>query len=133
VEGASPINGTPPADQLKLAQERTFLAYERTLMAWIRTSTSMITFGFALYKFFFYMHQEKPLAQGEQIFGARVYGLCIMGIGVSALVLATWQHHQQLKALEGHWPGAPRSLSLLIAVLVGTLGIVAFSFATFRL
>jgi putative membrane protein len=133
VEAASPVNGTPPADQLKLAQERTFLAYERTLMAWIRTSTSMITFGFALYKFFFYLHEEKPLARGEQIFGARTYGLCIMGIGVSALVLATWQHQQQLKALEGHWPGAPRSLSLLIAVLVGTLGIVAFSFAIFRL
>jgi putative membrane protein len=133
VQEASPVNATPSADQLKLAMDRTFLAYERTLMAWIRTSTSMITFGFALYKFFFYLHQDKPAPHGEQIFGARVYGLCIMGIGVLALVLATWQHRQQLKALEGHYPEAPRSLSLVIATLVGSLGVVAFTFAICRL
>jgi putative membrane protein len=133
VEEANPTNATPAADQLKLARDRTFLAYERTLMAWIRTSTSMITFGFALYKFFFYLHQEKPVSNGEQIFGARVYGLCIMGIGVFALVLATWQHRQQLQALEGHYPEAPRSLSLVIAALVATLGVVAFTFAICRL
>lgn len=130
---AVPIKATPAADQAKLALERTFLAYERTLMAWIRTSTSMITFGFALYRFFFYLHQDKPPAHGEQIFGARMYGLCIMGIGVLALVVATWQHRQQLKALEGHFPEAPRSLSLVIASLMGSLGVVAFTFAMFRL
>jgi putative membrane protein len=132
VAEAIPVKATSP-DQVKLALERTFLAYERTLMAWIRTSTSMITFGFALYKFFFYLHQDKPIAHGEQIFGARVYGLCIMGIGVLALVLATWQHRQQLKVLEGNYPDAPRSLSFLIAALVASLGVVAFTFATFRL
>ena len=130
---ATPVKAAPAADQMKLAQVRTFLAYERTMMAWIRTSTSMITFGFALYKFFFYLHQEKPPASGEQVFGARVYGLCIMGIGVLALVLATWQHRQQLKALAGNYPEAPRSPSLLIAALVASLGVVAFTFAIFRL
>lgn len=127
------IKAVTGPDQVKLALERTFLAHERTLMAWIRTSTSMITFGFALYKFFFYLHQEKPPARAEQIFGARIYGLCIMGIGVLALVLATWQHRQQLKALQGHYPDAPWSLSLVIAALVGSLGVVAFTFAIVRL
>ncbi len=133
MEEAIPVTASPVTDQVKLARDRTFLAYERTLMAWIRTSTSMITFGFALYKFFFYLHQDKPPSQGEQVFGARVYGLCIMGIGVLALVLATWQHRQQLQALGGHYPDAPRSLSLLIAALVGGLGAVAFTFAVIRL
>jgi putative membrane protein len=133
VAEATSVKTTPAPDQVKLALERTFLAYERTLMAWIRTSTSMITFGFALYKFFFFLHQDKPPSEGEHLFGARIYGLCIMGIGVLALVLATWQHRQQLKALEGHYPEAPRSLSLLIAALVGSLGVVAFTFAVFRL
>jgi putative membrane protein len=133
VEEASPVKAAPVVDQMRLAMDRTFLAYERTLMAWIRTSTSMITFGFALYKFFFYLHQEKPAPPGEQVFGARVYGLCIMGIGVLALVLATWQHRQQLKTLEEHYPQTPRSLSLLIATLVGSLGVVAFTFAIVRL
>jgi putative membrane protein len=133
VEEATPLKATPEADQRKLALERTFLAYERTLMAWIRTSTSMITFGFTLYKFFFYLHQDKPPSHGEQIFGARIYGLCIMGIGVFALVLATCQHRRQWKALAVHYPEAPWSLSLVIAALVGSLGVVAFTFALFRL
>jgi putative membrane protein len=133
VADATPVKATPAADQVKLALERTFLAYERTLMAWTRTSTSMITFGFALYKFFFYLHQEKPPTHGDQIFGARIYGLCIMGIGVFALVGATWQHRQQLKALQGHYPEAPLSLSFVIAALVASLGVVAFTFAMFRL
>lgn len=128
-----PKSSPPAIDQAKLALERTFLAYERTLMAWIRTSTSMITFGFALYKFFFYMHQDKPASHGEQIFGARVYGLCIMGIGVFALVLATWQHRQHLKTLEAHFPNPAWSLSLVIATLVGSLGVLAFCIAIFRL
>lgn len=130
---ATPVKPIPAADQVKLALERTFLAYERTLMAWIRTSTSMITFGFALYKFFFYLHQEKPPGHAAQIFGARVYGLCIMGIGVLALVLATWQHRLQLKTLQGQYPEASWSLSLVIATLVASLGVVAFTFAVFRL
>ena len=124
---------TPGPDQVKLALDRTFLAYERTLMAWIRTATSMITFGFALYKFFFYLHQEKPASHGEQVFGARTFGLCMMGIGVFTLVVATWQHRQQLKALRGQYPEAPVSLSLIVAALIATLGILAFVTALFRL
>lgn len=133
MEEAAPVKVTPAIDQTKLALDRTFLAYERTLMAWIRTSTSMITFGFTLYKFFYYLHQDKPIPDREQIFGARTYALCIMGIGVFALVIATYQHRQQLKVLEVHYSEAPRSLSHLIAALVGTLGLVAFTFAVFRL
>ena len=130
---ATPVKATPAADQVKLALERTFLAYERTMMAWNRTATSMITFGFALYQFFFYLHQEKPPTQGEYIFGARTYGLCIMAIGVFTLMVATWQHRQQLKALRALYPEAPRSLSLVLAALMGTLGVIAFTVAIFRL
>ncbi len=133
VSETTAARAVPGPDQVKLALERTYLAYERTLMAWIRTATSMITFGFGLYKLFFYLHQEKPVTRGEQIFGARIYGICIMGIGVLALVIATWQHRQQLKALRGQYPDAPLSLSLLVATLVASLGVVAFSLGVFRL
>ena len=130
---ATLLKTTPAADQVKLALERTFLAYERTMMAWNRTATSMITFGFALYKFFYYLHQEKPPTHGEQIFGARTYGLCIMAIGVFTLVVATWQHRQQLKALRVLYPEAPMSLSFVLAALMGTLGVIAFTVGIFRL
>ena len=125
----------PGPDPVQLALERTFLAYERTLMAWIRTATSLITFGFALYKFFFYVHQEKPPTVGEEIFGARTYGLCMMGIGVITLAIATWQHRQQIKALRRQYPGAPPSLSLslVLAALIASPGVLGFTAAIFRL
>ena len=124
---------TPVADQVKLALERTFLAYERTMMAWNRTATSMITFGFALYKFFYYLHQENPARHSDQIFGARTYGICIMGIGVFVLVIATWQHYQQTRELRKLFPEAPLSLSLVLAALMAGLGVIAFTFGLFRL
>jgi putative membrane protein len=127
------VKATPAPDQVKLALERTFLAYERTLMAWIRTATSMITFGFALYKFFFYVHQEKPPTHGEQVFGARIYGLCIMGMGVFSLVIATWQYRRQIKAFRRLYPEAPLSLSLVLAALIAILGVFGFTAALFRL
>jgi putative membrane protein len=123
----------PGADQVKLAFERTFLAHERTLMAWVRTATSLITFGFALYKFFYYVHQDRPPTHGEEVFGARTYGLCMMGFGVATLVVATLQHRQQMKALRGLYPEAPMSLSFVLAGLMGALGLIAFTAGLFRL
>lgn len=133
VAEATPAKATLPADPVKLALERTFLAYERTLLAWNRTAVSMITFGFALYKFYFYLHQEKPPTHGEQVFGARTYGLCMMGIGVFTLVIATWQHRQQMRALRQMYPESPMSMSLVLAALMGSLGVIAFTVGLFRL
>src|SRR5260370_31089454 len=115
-----------PPDQLKLAWERTFLAHERTLMAWVRTATSMITFGFTLYKFFFYFRAQEPTRHVEQLLGPRTYGIIIMGIGVFTLAVATWQHRQQMKQLRAQYRDAPGSLSMLLAAMIATLGILAF-------
>lgn len=121
------------ADQVKLALERTFLAHERTLMAWVRTATSLITFGFTLYKFFYYTHQERPPTHGEDLFGARTYGLCMMGFGVATLLIATLQLRQQMKILRNLYPEAPMSLTLILAGLMGALGLIAFTAGLFRL
>ncbi|HEY1065976.1 MAG TPA: DUF202 domain-containing protein [Pirellulales bacterium] len=123
----------PAPDQSKLALERTFLAYERTLMAWNRTAISLITFGFALYKFYFFIHQNKPATLAEEVFGARTYGVCMMGIGILVLALASWQYRVQLKRLRAMYPEAPASLSLVLASLMGALGAVAFFVGLFRL
>jgi putative membrane protein len=133
VAEATPVKAAPANDQVKLALERTFLAHERTLMAWIRTATSLITFGFALYKFFYYVHQDKAPTHGEELFGARTYGLCMMGFGVATLLVATLQHRLQMKALRGLYPEAPLSLSFVLAGLMGVLGLIAFAAALFRL
>jgi putative membrane protein len=117
---------TPPVvlNNNQLALDRTFLALERTLMAWIRTATSLITFGFALYKFFHYLHQQDPVRHPEHVFGARTVGTMMIVIGLLSLGLAAAQHWQQLKRLRTHY-AAPRSLSQWVAVSVAALGVVA--------
>ncbi len=113
-------------DQMKLALERTYLAHERTLMAWVRTATSLITFGFTLYKFFFYLQEQEPAKHVEQLLGPRTYGLIMMGMGVFALAAAAWQHRQQMKQLRAQYAEAPFSLSLVLAALIAVLGILGF-------
>ena len=96
---------TPAAqpDQLTLAMERTWLAYERTLMAWIRTATSLIAFGFGLYKFVFFMHEQQPDKAVDHVLGARNLGLVMIGIGIVALGLATLQHANSTRRLRAHF------------------------------
>lgn len=118
-------------DQLQLALERTFLAHERTLMAWVRTATSLITFGFTLYKYFYYLHEQDPLRHPQRILGARTYGLLMIVVGMLTLVLAAWQHRQQIAPLRAQYHNAPLSLSLLVASLIAGLGLVAIVAAAF--
>ena len=122
----------PAPDQVKLALDRTFLAHERTMMAWVRTATSLITFGFGLYKFFYFLREQEPQKHVEQLLGARTFGLLMIGIGVFTLTLAAWQHWQQMKQLRAQYAEAPFSLSLVLAVLIAILGILGFIAASLR-
>src|SRR5262245_62649597 len=79
----------------RMAVDRTRLAHDRTLMAWVRTATSLISFGFTIYKFFQYL-QEKDQARADRIFGPREFALLMIGIGLTALVLATVQHRRDM-------------------------------------
>ena len=118
-------------DKNQLALDRTFMALERALMAWIRTATSLITFGFTLYKFFYYLQQQDPVRHPEHVFGARTVGILMIVIGLLSLGLAAAQHWQQLKRLRTHY-AAPRSLSQWVAVLVAALGLVALLATAFQ-
>lgn len=125
-EHSTTVDAAPSVDQLQLALERTCLAHERTLMAWTRTATSLITFGFTLYKFFEYLHERGEVVRGQQILGARTFGLIMIGIGVLTLVIASLQHKVQMQRLKALYPNAPFSLALFLAVLIACLGILGF-------
>jgi putative membrane protein len=106
-----------------LALERTRVAYERTMMAWIRTGTSLITFGFSVYKFF-----QFELKQGEvepMIVGPRGFGLALITIGLLALVVGTFEYSRDLKQLRASYAEMPRSMSSIVALVVGMLGLCA--------
>jgi putative membrane protein len=120
-------------DATKLAVERTRLAHERTLMAWVRTATSLISFGFTIYKFFQFLREEKGGDVPTGIIGPREFALMMIGIGLAALIFATIGHRRSMEALRAEYGVMiPRSLSMIVAVLVGLLGVLLFWAALFR-
>jgi putative membrane protein len=106
----------------RLALDRTRLAYERTLMAWTRTATSLISFGFTIYKFFQYLREEQPVAD-TSVLGPRGFALLMISIGLTALVFATIEHRQSMKALRTEYGVVPYSLAAVVAGLVAVLGV----------
>ena len=118
-------------EELVLAQERTFLSYERTLMSWIRTATSLITLGFAIYKYFQFWNESEPDKHAPTLFGARHFGLIMIGIGVMTLVIATFQHRAQLRELKVRYSHTPFSLAFLLATAISIVGVLAFIAACF--
>jgi putative membrane protein len=106
-----------------LAFERTRIAYERTMMAWIRTATSLITFGFTVYKFF--QIEMKIAPAGQMLIGPRGFGFALIGIGLLSLLLGTVEHARDLRALRQQYVDMPKSMSGLVAILVGALGLCA--------
>lgn len=119
-----------PSDATRLAVDRTRLAQERTTMAWVRTATSLITFGFSVYKFF----QMREGEAAKHLIGPREFALIMISIGITALVLATWQHWQSMRAMRVHYVGVrvPRSLAALVGGLVSLLGILALIIVILR-
>ncbi len=119
----------------RLALDRTRIAYERTLMAWVRTGTSLITFGFAVYKFFQIEIAGTVPRAGlikTTMIGPREFGLALISIGLLSLLIGTFEHGRDLRALHKEYPGMPFSGTRLIAVLIGTLGLLAFVAVVYR-
>jgi len=106
-----------------LALERTRVAYERTMMAWIRTATALITFGFSVYKFFELEMSGKSLSASG--IGSRGFALVLIGIGLLSLLLGAVEHGRDLKMLRRLYPGMPRSMTQVIAILIAALGLFA--------
>ena len=117
-------------NEIRLSLENTRLAYERTMMAWIRTATSLITFGFSVYKFF--QIDQPSGAHGDRLVTPRGFGIILISMGLFALLLATVEHVASMRMLRKELPGAPRSLSALLAGLISILGILALIAAIFR-
>lgn len=123
------MNGQPTSTAPRLdtattlAFERTRIAYERTMMAWIRTATSLITFGFSVYKFFEFEMKNSPA--GPMLVGPRAFGLGLIVIGLLSMLVGTVEHGRDLRALRRQYVGMPKSMSGLIAIVVGALGLCA--------
>jgi putative membrane protein len=110
----------------QLAIDRTRLAAERSLMAWIRTALSMIAFGFTLYKFLQALHAQSPVPVPRPN-APRNVGLLLVGIGTFAVAVAVVQHWKYLRELSPGQIGRRWNLAIIVAVLIGILGILIFA------
>jgi inner membrane protein YidH len=119
-------------DATQLAVERTRLAHERTLMAWIRTATSLISFGFTIYKFFQFLREQNEATHPDHLLGPHEFALLMILAGLVALVLATVQHHRDIKRLRTPDSKAPYSLAMMLAILVAGLGLLGSLAVIFR-
>ena len=117
--------GSAPADAgTRLAVDRTRLAYERTMMAWVRTSTSLISFGFTIHKFFQYRVERGEIAT-DRLLGPGEFGGIMIGTGIVALVLASFDHRRSMNMLRASYGPMPHSVAATIGVLMGGLGMMA--------
>ena len=116
---------TLAAERTDWALDRTFMAADRTLLAWVRTALSMIGFGFTLYKFLQYVHEQKPEGL-PTLAGPRNLGLAFIGLGLVSLAVAVIQDWNFTKRLEGQSRRRPFNLSLVIAGLVALIGVFTF-------
>jgi putative membrane protein len=119
------------SEATELALVRTCLAYERTLLAWVRTATALITFGFTLYKFFQYQHQER-IEPHHRLLGPREFAILMIGTGLLALLLSTIEHVGRIRTLRKQYGQVPRSLAGLLAALISLLGLLGLLAAIFH-
>jgi putative membrane protein len=90
-------------------------------MAWVRTATSLISFGFAIFKFFQFLREDRP-EMSEGAIGPRGFAVLMMAIGLAALLLATLEHRRHLNALRTSYGPLPISLAAVVAALIAVLG-----------
>jgi putative membrane protein len=120
-----------------LSFQRTRMSADRTLMSVIRTSFALIGFGFTIYQFFRFLHENTGTIPVVRVHAARNFGIALVSLGVVMLVLGIWYHlrfmrelrlerHQMIEQKLVHGElSYPVSMTLIIAVLLLLLGLVA--------
>ncbi|HKQ44021.1 MAG TPA: DUF202 domain-containing protein [Rhizomicrobium sp.] len=122
--------------------QRSRLSAERTLMSVIRTSLSLISFGFTIYQFLGRLLDEKLLSGAPH--AARNFGQALVWLGVGMLVIGIAYHIQFMLGLRKvrrsmhdetliHAESSfPASFTLVVAVLLLAIGVVALLSLTFQ-
>jgi putative membrane protein len=114
--------------------QRTRMSADRTLMSVIRTSLSLIGFGFTIFQVFQKMREADVIksAAAPRTFGEvlDLLGIAMLVLGiyyhvVFKMVLSHESHRKKAAGLIHAESGYPVSLTLIIAVLLLAIGIMA--------
>lgn len=119
------VRDTLAGQRTDLALQRTIIAADRTMMAWIRTSISMIGFGFSIYKFFEYLRESQEFHGTIRAQAPRNFGMALIILGTLVLLLAVLQHWQFLRQIGAVHRSNIWSLTVITALLVAMIGILA--------
>jgi putative membrane protein len=125
---------------------RTRISLERTLMAWVRTSVALIGFGFTIVSFFQRLGDMEGTKAALRPQAPRQLGLALIGAGVLALLISTWQYRSIVHYL---WSPEFRDLAgidtkpmrrvvwqtplMAVTIAVALIGVFAFGAVLFRL
>ena len=122
--------------------QRTRLSADRTLMSVMRTSLSLISFGFTIFQFFKHLEEAEQLTSVHH--AARNFGLALLVLGAGMLAVGIVYHLVFMRQLrrqrnelmaEGlvHGEsGFPASLSVIVAVLLLLVGLLAVTSIAFK-
>ena len=121
--------------------QRTRMSADRTLMSVIRTSLSLIGFGFTIYQVFAKLYEAEVLksAAAPRHFGLALVllGVAMLAVGIGyhvAFMLSLRRQREQMK-VEGlvHAESPfPVSLTLMVALLLLTIGVLAIASMVFN-
>ena len=125
------VKAEPPNTQVRLAYERTRVAYDRTMMAWIRTGTSLISIGFAIYKFF-QLDMKATGIQDTRMIGPREFALMMVGAGLLAVVLGSFDHWRNMRSIRAQDASLPRSMAGVLTACILCLGALALFAVIFK-
>jgi len=141
VERFSPLKNVDPnrftshaSPESHFAWLRTKLGLERTLMAWVRTGVSLIGFGFTIVQFFDRFHEMSGVAAAAKPEAPRILGLALIGAGVIAMLISSWQYYWTAQYLRSK-PFEPiagleektiQTPVVYVALLIAAIGLFAF-------
>jgi uncharacterized membrane protein YidH (DUF202 family) len=122
--------------------QRTRLSADRTLMSVIRTSLSLISFGFTIFQFFQKLREGNVLTSAGS---ARNFGTTLVALGIIMLAFGIAYHimfmlglrhergRMRQSGLVHAESGFPLSFTLLTAVALLVIGIIAIVSMVFRI
>jgi len=115
---------------LSESDPRVFFAAERTLLAWVRTGITIIAIGLVVSRFGLFMQfvlrgSETLAPPGTSVDYSAILGMAFVLVGSLSILLAAIQHKRYLATLSpiDLPPSYSRGFSLILAVIVATLGI----------
>ncbi len=119
-------------------EPRIYFAAERTLLAWVRTGLAMMGFGFVVARFGLFLRELAAMPDAPRFHRSGIslwVGVALVILGVVVNIAAAIKHWHTVQRLERGEPlqFKPWSLGMIVAFLMGFIGLLMASYLMFGL